>query len=231
MSELTELGQILHEQHFRILVLVSGLENRIRGDGAARPIDVHNENDRALLEELAASLAGAIEHNAFEEKVLFPLLCRHGEGELAELLTQEHVTIGPIVRRVQMLASELLMNGSDPALWPEFRQAAQELVGEMLTHLQKEEMSVVQRLGFFLDAETDHALAHGFSGEQEQPRLETVAVPVVEPIPLSAATIAAVGICGVAGAPAHVSRPSRRSSVASAASLAARRRSTTPRHP
>ena len=31
MSGLTELGQLLHEEHFRILVSICGLENRITG--------------------------------------------------------------------------------------------------------------------------------------------------------------------------------------------------------
>jgi hemerythrin-like domain-containing protein len=231
MSGLTELGQILHEQHFRILVLVSGLENRVRGDAGTRPIDINDESDRALLEELAASLTGAIEHNAFEEKVLFPLLCRHGEGELATLLTQEHVVIGPIVRRVQMLAGELLMNGSDPARWPEFRDAAQRLVGEMLTHLQKEEMAVVQRLGFFLDAETDHRLAHALDGDAETLELQAVAVPAVEPMPISAAAIAAVSGGPTTGGLPPLPRTMRRTPAATAAGVAARRRSTAPRHP
>lgn len=160
MYTLTELGEVLHEEHFRILVPICGLENRITGRRASEPLDPRNEDDRNLLEDLVSSLEHVIQHNVFEETVLFPLLCDHGEVELAELLVQEHVTIGPLARRLSGLASELLMaRGPSRARWAEFRDVAQELVSEMLLHLQKEELSVVQRLDTFLDAETDHRLA------------------------------------------------------------------------
>jgi hemerythrin-like domain-containing protein len=160
MYTLTELGEVLHEEHFRILVPICGLENRITGRRASEPLDLRNEDDRNLLEDLVSSLEQVIQHNVFEETVLFPLLCDHGEGELAELLVQEHVVIGPLARRLSGLAAELLAHGTSPAGWAEFRDVAQDLVSEMLLHLQKEELSVVQRLDAFLDTETDHRLAH-----------------------------------------------------------------------
>jgi hypothetical protein len=106
-----------------------------------------------------SSLNEVIEHNIFEETVLFPLLSEHGEGELAELLVQEHVAIGPLARRLSELAAEFWARGTRPGLWAEFCDIARDLVAEMLPHLQKEELSVVQRLGAFLDPETDHRLA------------------------------------------------------------------------
>lgn len=233
MSELTELGKVLHEQHFRILVLVSGLENRIRGDGAVRPLDVNDENDLGLLNELASSLSAAIEHNAFEEKVLFPLLCRRGEGELADLLAQEHLTIGPVVRQMQILAAELLQHGCDRSRWQEFRQTAETLVTEMLSHLQKEELMVVQRLDVFLDARTDHKLATSFRARTAQPVLASVAgaVSAIEPMQTRAETVPPVGSSTTIGVPPPVSWAPRRMSVSSSATrLAARRRSTAPRY-
>jgi hemerythrin-like domain-containing protein len=160
MYTLTELGEVLHEEHFRILVPICGLENRITGRRASEPLDPRNEDDRNLLEDLVPALEHVIQHNVFEETVLFPLLCDHGEVELAELLVQEHVAIGPLARRLSGLASELMAQGTSSARWAEFREVAQELVSEMLLHLQKEELSVVQRLDAFLDAETDHRLAN-----------------------------------------------------------------------
>ena len=160
MYTLTELGEVLHEEHFRILVPICGLENRITGRRASEPLDPRNEDDRKLLEGLVFSLEQVIQHNVFEESVLFPLLCDHGETELAELLVQEHVTIGPLARRLSGLAAELLAHGTSAARSTAFRGVAQDLVSEMLPHLQKEELSVVQRLDAILDTETDHRLAH-----------------------------------------------------------------------
>ena len=159
MYTLTELGKVLHEEHFRILVPICGLENRIAGGRASEPLDPCNEDDRNLLDDLVSSLEQVIQHNVFEETVLFPLLCDQGEEELAELLVQEHVAIGPLARRLSGLAAELLALGTSPARWNAFRDVAQDLVSEMLLHLQKEELSVVQRLDAFLDTETDHRLA------------------------------------------------------------------------
>jgi hemerythrin-like domain-containing protein len=160
MSKLTELGEVLHEEHFRILVPICGLENRITGRRAREPLNPRDEDDHTLLEDLVFSLRQVIQHNVFEETVLFPLLCDHGKGELAGLLTQEHVAIGPLARRLCGLAAELLACGANPAQWDEFRDVAQDLVSEMLLHLQKEELLVVQRLDALLDVETDHRLAH-----------------------------------------------------------------------
>jgi iron-sulfur cluster repair protein YtfE (RIC family) len=174
MYALTELGEVLHQEHFHILVPICGLENRIAGRRASEPIDLRNEDDRDLLEELASSLREVIRHNVFEETVLFPLLRDHGEGELAELLLQEHVAIGPLARRLSELAAELSAHGTRPGLWAEFREVARDLVSEMLPHLQKEELSIVQRLDAFLDAETDHRLARKLatarSASDQQPQ-------------------------------------------------------------
>ena len=78
MPELTELGGVLHEEHFRILMLICGLENRISGDSAAHPLDPRIDEDRGQLAELITSLDEIIGHNAFEEAVLFPLICDGG---------------------------------------------------------------------------------------------------------------------------------------------------------
>jgi hypothetical protein len=125
---------------------------------------------------LEFSLEHVIQHNVFEETVLFPLLCDHGEVELAELLVQEHVAIGPLARRLSSLAAELLAHGVSPAGWAEFLDVARELVSEMLLHLQKEELSVVQRLDAFLDAETDHRLANKLAAARSASREPPVAM-------------------------------------------------------
>jgi hemerythrin-like domain-containing protein len=206
MSDLTELGKVLHEEHFRILVLICGLENRVTGASAARPVDPTDDEDRTLLEELVSSLGQVIEHNVFEEKMLFPLLSSRGEDDLASLLAQEHVVIGPMATRVRGLAAEILRCGAGGERSAEFGVAAAELVSEMLMHLQKEEMAVVQRLSTFLDAETDVRLARAMTAERSDDGCETSS--------------------DTAGRPAVV--PRRFSPATSAARSAARRRSSTP---
>lgn len=156
--ELSELGRVLHEQHFRILVSICGLENRVTGPEAARPFDVADPEERQLLQRLVAELDEIIDHNAFEEVILFPLL-DDDENELAIHLTHEHVVIGPKTIDLRTLAAGFLAMGCDPDEWENFRKDALELVALMMTHLQKEEVTIVQRLGCILDPETDLRLA------------------------------------------------------------------------
>jgi hemerythrin-like domain-containing protein len=153
------IGGVLHEEHFRILALICGLENRVIGTDAQHPIDPRNSEEREQLQELVVSLEQVIDHNAFEEAVLFPLICARGGGDLTSLLTQEHVTIGPLAKRLHRIAATILEHGMDGDRWAEFRSAASDLVVEMMAHLQKEELTVVQRLRAFLDSDTDHRLA------------------------------------------------------------------------
>ena len=56
MPFLTELGEVLHEEHFRILSLICGLENRVIGAEGRRPIDPRNADEKEHLQELIVSL-------------------------------------------------------------------------------------------------------------------------------------------------------------------------------
>ena len=171
MPYLTELGEVLHEEHFRILSFICGLENRVIGTDGRHPIDPGNEDDREHLQELVVALDQLIDHNAFEEAVLFPLICARGGRELALLLTREHLVIGPLARLLRGVAATILERGMDDERWAAFRSAASDLVDEMMAHLQKEELTVVQRLRSFLDVDTDHRLALRHLAERPPARI------------------------------------------------------------
>ncbi len=174
MKRLSELGPVIHEEHFRMLVLMCGIEDRVAGDGAQRPMDPNDEQDRALLEEVAAGLTDMVGHNAFEEAVLFPLLDggKRAGDDLSELLAEEHQVIEPLARRVRTLAAEILELGVRGSSGQAFQDAALSLAGNLIPHLQKEEMAVVQRLGSLLEPDVDHELALSYSTECR--RLATV---------------------------------------------------------
>lgn len=159
MPDLTELGQLLHEEHFRILVAVCGLENRVSSAYARLPLDPARAEDRKQLEDLVAALSDVIGHHAFEETVIFPLIRKRGGDELASLLTIEHGAIEPMALRLRAIAEDVLRHGAGLERWTEFRQAASMLIAEVMQHLQTEEMNIVQHLDDFLDPETDHQLA------------------------------------------------------------------------
>lgn len=172
MAYLSELGEVLHEEHFRILSLICGIESRVTGADGQHPIDPKDEQEKEQLRQLVVSLDQVIDHNAFEEAVLFPLLCTHGGGDLTSLLTQEHVTIGPLAKRLRRIATTILDHGMDAERWSAFRSAATKLVTEMMAHLQKEELTVVQKLRGFLDVETDHRLALRHLAERPPTRIK-----------------------------------------------------------
>lgn len=159
MPELTKLGQVLHEEHFRILVGICGLENRVTGLGREIPLNPDLVEDRTLLEDLLHCLDDVIDHHVFEECVIFPLISNHDDNELAILLTREHGAIEPMARRLRTLAEAMLQGWTGPAQWEAFCIAANDLTAEVLRHLQKEEQCIVQRLALLLDPETDSRLA------------------------------------------------------------------------
>ena len=159
MARLTALGQVLHEEHFRILMWICDLQNRVTGEVGGQLPDLDNDHDKDELHDLIGSLDQIMAHHAFEEDVVFPLLCTDGDLELANLLIDEHAVIEPTAHRLRNLAVEILRHGPGNGRWLAFRRVAQPLFSEMIRHMEKEELSVLQRLDSLLDPETDHRLA------------------------------------------------------------------------
>ena len=211
MSGLTELGQLLHEEHFRILVSICGLENRINGLAASDPLDPGRADDKQQLEDLVSALDNVLGHHAFEENVIFPIIRSKGGGELTSTLAREHGAIEPMAARLRAIAAQILEGAEGK--WEDFREAAAQLIAEVMRHLQKEEINIVQRMECFLDGETDHRLAIQLVTERGHGKL---------------AAVRASERSGEVDPPVAVRRLSP---VAVAARNAARRRSTSVRQP
>ena len=138
-----QVSRRLHEEHQATLALWTRVEAAL-GAGKA---------DAALMRSAAASLAEEIErHFEFEEKQLFPRLAQAGEGDIAELLSEEHETIRSAGRQFIAAAKE------NPA-HPELKALGLELAERLVSHVQKEEMSMLPALDDLLDDEPDEALA------------------------------------------------------------------------
>lgn len=137
----------LHEEHEATLALCSRLEASLAA----------GRSDAALMRDAAAALAGEVErHFAFEEAELFPRLAAAGEGDLAELLREEHVTVRDAAGRFIALVKE---NSSKN----ELRVVGLELAERLASHAQKEELSLLPALDDLLDEETDHELASAYA--------------------------------------------------------------------
>jgi hemerythrin-like domain-containing protein len=159
MTVLTSLGQVLHEEHFRILVWICELQNRVCGEAGERCFDSGNDLEQQEMHGWIGALDHVLAHHAFEEDVIFPLLRTDDDRDLVELLTDEHQAIEPTTKRLRMLTIEMLRHGATKGRWAEFCRLAQELFTQMLRHLESEERIILQRLEHLLDQTTDHRLA------------------------------------------------------------------------
>ena len=150
------ISRRLHEEHETTLALWGRLEQTLATRGAKPP----TEEDLRLVRDCAAQIADEVtRHFAFEETDLFPLLAASGEGDIAALLAGEHAAIRDAARRFGELARP---GGEGEAHWPELRALALELAERLVSHVQKEEMSLLPSLEDLLDEETDQALAGSY---------------------------------------------------------------------
>jgi len=148
-----QISRRLHEEHEATLALWGRLEQTLALRGSRPP----TEEDVRLLRNCAAQLADEVtRHFAFEEAELFPRLAAAGEGDIAELLAEEHETIRAAARQFGELAQDVA------ARWPALRALGLELAERLLGHVQKEEMSLLPSLEDLLDEETDRELAGSY---------------------------------------------------------------------
>ena len=141
------ISRRLHEEHDATLALWGRLESAL----AAGRLDA------ALLKSAAAALERELErHFRFEEAELFPRLAEAGEGDIGELLREEHETI----RAAGTLFIALVKGG---AVEKEIRTLGLELAERLVSHVQKEEMALLPALDDFIDEETDHELDSAYA--------------------------------------------------------------------
>ena len=141
------ISRRLHEEHIATLALWSRVESSL---AANRP-------DAALLKSAAAALAEELDrHFAFEEAELFPRLAAAGEADIGMLLADEHATIRDVGR--EFIA---LVKGEPDST--RLRTLGLELAERLVSHVQKEEMSLLPSLDDLLDEETDAELTSTYA--------------------------------------------------------------------
>ncbi|HEX6298487.1 MAG TPA: hemerythrin domain-containing protein [Burkholderiales bacterium] len=141
------ISRRLHEEHVATLALWGRLESVLAA----------GRHDAALLKSAAASLERELDrHFRFEEAELFPRLAEAGEGDIGELLREEHETIRAAGTRFIALAKE-------DSLSKDLRTLGLELAERLVSHVQKEEMALLPALDDFIDEETDHELDSAYA--------------------------------------------------------------------
>jgi hemerythrin-like domain-containing protein len=102
-------------------------------------------------------------HFDVEERELFPRMADGGDGDMAELLREEHDAIRAVAAEVLPLARAAAAGTLGDAAWPDLARGALEMVERQVAHIQKETMALLPLLEDLLDEDTDRELAFGYT--------------------------------------------------------------------
>jgi hemerythrin-like domain-containing protein len=156
-------GQILHEDHHRVLDLLNRLDALFARHGEDA-LPVLTAEDRDSIAVLAAELDGPLERHFAAEEALFPALAAAGGHEWTADLLDDHEHIRPVARRLGRFCALALREGFDWESWPVFRSFGEELVRALFLHIQKEETTLVPATDTLLSADDDRAFAKAMAG-------------------------------------------------------------------
>jgi len=162
MSYQRQVSRLLDEEHRANLDLLGRVE-----DALARTPRERAALD-ATLAQLVRRLAHHVEHDigrhfAFEEGELFARMRAAGDGDMAELLREEHETIRSVAAAVLASARAAVAGTLDAAGWNALRVQIVELVEREVAHIQKETMALLPLLEDLLDDDADRELAFGYA--------------------------------------------------------------------
>ena len=153
-----QITRKLHDEHVNIIALLErfGLAlARLRAQVPAAGDPEWN----VLLVQLGAALQYEVtRHFALEEDQLFPLLRERGEGDLADLLIEEHAAIREVTSPLIDLISRARLGQLDAAGWRMLKAHGLELVERLASHAQKEQGALVPLVDELLDETTDDRL-------------------------------------------------------------------------
>jgi hypothetical protein len=156
-----QTNRALDAEHRGTLDLFGRVERALLRPAAAGAAGARSDPGFA---QLAAALVRHLEldvprHFVFEEQDLFPLLVDAGDGDLAALLAEEHVTILAVVADVLPLARAAAQGTLDDGGYAALKRATLELVERLADHIDKETKALLPALDHVLDDETDRTLA------------------------------------------------------------------------
>lgn len=102
-------------------------------------------------------------HFDFEESELFPRMAQAGDGDIAELMREEHDAIREVAAEVLPLARRAAAGSLDRAGFDALRRGASELIERQVAHIQKETMALLPLLDDLLDEDLDRDLAFAYA--------------------------------------------------------------------
>jgi len=158
-----QISRKLHEEHVAILDLLGRFEQslmRLREE----PPAADDPAWRGLLSQLDTALQYEVtRHFGLEEDQLFPRLHQRGEGDLAELLFEEHEAIRAVAAPLLRLIARAAAGELDGAGWKALKVSGLELAERLGSHAQKEEGALVPLVDEILDEQTDRDLSSEYA--------------------------------------------------------------------
>lgn len=154
-----QISRKLYEEHIAVIGLLERFGQALAGLRAQQPPAADDPLWGVLLAQLGSALQYEItRHFDLEEDQLFPRLHARGEGELAEMLFEEHEAIREVTHPLLELISRARLGGLDAAGWRSLKANGLELVERLSSHAQKEQGALVPLVDEMLDETTDEAL-------------------------------------------------------------------------
>jgi len=153
-----QISRRLAEEHEAIIGLLGRFEGALMRLRTMPPAP-----DDAVWPHLLAQMETALQyevsrHFSLEEDQLFPRLHEHGDGDLAELLFEEHESIREVARPLLQLIATARAGALDATGWRSLKASGLELAERLSSHAQKEQGSLVPLVDEILDEQTDNTL-------------------------------------------------------------------------
>ena len=102
-------------------------------------------------------------HFAFEEQELFPRMKEAGDGDMAELVLEEHEAVHAVARELLPLGHEAAGGRLDERGWDALKRAALEISERLRAHIDKETMGLLPLVDDLIDEDADRELAFAYA--------------------------------------------------------------------
>jgi hemerythrin-like domain-containing protein len=162
MSFRCQVNHTLDSEHQATLDMLGRLEQLVVR--APQPGTTHDPEFSRLARLLAEHIERDIErHFDFEERELFPRLEAAGDGDIVELLMEEHRAIRPVLAELLPLAKTAGGRALEAGESERFKRGALEMIERLTAHIQKETMGLMPMIDDILDDDIDRELTLGYA--------------------------------------------------------------------
>ena len=164
MENRSPTARVLHEEHMASRNLLNRLEQALAAHQPGRPPAADDGRFGQLLGDLIVALEGEVRrHFAFEEDQIFPRLAADGDGDIGDMLSEEHGEILPLATELTELARTARRDGFEPDAWNKFRRLGLSFTELLGAHIEKEEAGLIPAIEAMLEPAADDDLATDYA--------------------------------------------------------------------